>query len=106
RFISAAVHVVHRPDRNIYVHPLPELVPLKHEASSAATLSTLFTETAHIAAACRGPGASAFVNALMNLMLTHFLRGSFAQLTLGGPVEKLWFTKTRQVGAALRMMKT
>jgi AraC-like DNA-binding protein len=105
KFISAAVHIVHLLDRQASLHVFPEIICLKHEPKPPHVVRTLFADTTRIKENCQGPGANAFINALMNLHIAHYMRHLFNQLKSRQPIEKAWFTKIRQIEAATRMLR-
>lgn len=109
--LSAALRLIHRPTSPHEHKPLGPVVRLDPGADDIFRFGMLATDPAQVEAAARGPGASAFVNAFMNLHLTHVMRcagialdGAFRDFTQSPYL--MTSEKTRSVATAMRLMQT
>lgn len=111
KFLSAALRIIHRPTRTHGENPLDDIFCLKLEAKQLFKGRVILTDIEQIEAACHGPGANAFVNALMNLHLTHAMRCALFELSesirdLPHSPYLMSSEKSRAVAIAVRLMRT
>lgn len=109
RFISAALRLVHNPVSVQCQHPLDELLHLKHGLQPFFMDSALLVDVNQISAGCRGPGANAFINALLNLHLAHAMRCGFHKMQralpgLPNPQDVTRSPTTRPIAVAIRLL--
>jgi AraC-like DNA-binding protein len=113
KFISAALRLIHNPTRAHNENPLEGVLRLSKSAEHVFKDGVLLTNAEQIEASSRGPGASAFVNALMNLHLTHALRCGGMRLRMDYGFQELSRSpylssseKSRAVATAVRLLNT
>jgi AraC-like DNA-binding protein len=86
------------------VSPLPKLLPFRSEGEGVHVGRMLCMDLEQIEAACRGPGASAFLQALANLLLFQGIRNAYTQtnkvyrVELGAPIANT-------IAATIRIMQ-
>lgn len=110
KFISAALRLVNNPVSVQTQHPLPELMHLKLGLQPFLMDSALLLDVNQVKEGCRGQGANAFINALMNLHLTHVIRCGNEQLRRALPLlpntmEILRGPRTRPIAVAIRLLR-
>jgi AraC-like DNA-binding protein len=111
KFLSAALRLVYLVNRPHPENPMPALVHLQHDAQHVLANGALVTDVKAIQAACQGPGASAFVNCLMNMHLTHAIRCASANLDtvfkhLADAPYLMSSDRERAVATAVRLLNT
>jgi AraC-like DNA-binding protein len=109
KFISAALRSVYNPVSVQSMHPLSESIHLRHGLQPFFADTALLTDMAQISTSCSGPGAGAFINALMNLHLFHAFRCAYRKmehaLPLVSPMEILRSPSIRPIAVAVRLLR-
>jgi AraC-like DNA-binding protein len=111
RFISAALRIIHHPSPAHRHNPMPDIVHLKRDAKELFGNRIVSLEYGGDEAAFHGSGAGAFINAIMNLHLTHAFRcANFGLNDLFPEMAKSPYLmrseRTRAVATAVRLLNT
>jgi AraC-like DNA-binding protein len=103
RVISSALSLA-RALPSYAVPPLPKLLPFRDAGDGFQVGRRLPIDLGAIEAACRGPGASAFLHAFANLLLFQGIRNAYSQTTKVYPVA-LGAPIANTIAATIRIMQ-
>jgi AraC-like DNA-binding protein len=104
RLISCALTLVHAVP-HFAVPPLPRLLPCTADGGGPFSGKPFRLDIAQLEIECGGPGASAYLCALANLLLCSSIRTAYQQFAQISPV-KLGESAPSRISAALRILQT
>lgn len=103
RIVSSALSLA-RALPSYAIPPLPKLLPFRSEGEGMQVGRAMPVDILQIDAACRGPGATAFLHALANLLLFQGIRHAYGRTTKVYPVA-LGTPIANTIAATLRIME-